>query len=149
MKSIFPILNQAVYTNGSPTTITGAVPTVNTWDITSNPLSFAISVPQGERWLTHIHAESWIAGPNIPTYQTSFGIVLRGATIFSPVQWGGPGSYWHSITAQNDAAWGSCSIDLWLNPGITVVNFGYMRDAGAVSMMRRLINAYPFLGAKV
>lgn len=148
MKSIFPITVQSAYITADSSTKTGLV-TSTSWDVTTAPLSFPIHVPQGERWLTHFHIESYIQGPNAPTYQTSFGVVLRGATIFNPATWGGPGSYWHPIVASGDAAWGSASIDLWLNPGITVVNFGLIRDAGAITVMRRLLNASPFMGMKI
>lgn len=149
MRSIYPLTNPQQYVNGSSGTLTGLTPTVNTWDYTSNPLTFSIHVPQGERWLTHFHIESYIQGPNAPTYQTAFGIVLRGSTSYSPALWGGPGSYWHPINTAGDAAWGSTSIPIWLNPGITVCHFGYARDAGAVTLMRRLIQGLPYLGMKI
>lgn len=151
MKDIFPITGyRGDFTSADSTTRSSLVtPTVNAWDFTQALMNFPIQVPQGERWLCHFHAESYIASPNVPTYQCGFGICLRGATRFDPSTWGGPGMYWHPCITAGDAAWGSASIDLWLNPGITVCNFGLIRDAGAITVMRRLIQAYPIMGMKV
>lgn len=151
MRALFPILasTRQSYYNGDTATYASLTPTVNTWDDTTNRLGFQIHVPAGERWLTHFDLASYIAGPNIPTYQTAFGLVLKGATRYEPSRWGGPGSYWHGVATQGDAAWGACSIPLWLNPGITVCNFAVARDAGAVTVMRREIRASPYLGMKI
>jgi hypothetical protein len=152
MRTIFPIIPSArtAYWNGDTANYTGLVPNVNAWDDTAgNRLGFTIHVPVGERWLTHFDLEGFIQGPNVPTYQCGFGVVLKGATRFEPATIGSPGSYWLGVAAQNDAAWGACSIPLWLNPGLTVANFAIRRDAGAVTIARRQIRASPYLGMKI
>lgn len=151
MRSLFPIISTAErgYVAQDPTNRPSLTPAVNAWDVTTTPLSVAIHVPAGERWLTHFDLASFISGPNAPTYQCAFGVVLRGATHFDPVLWAGPGSYHLSVQTAGDTAWGACSIPLWLSPGITVANFGVARDAGAVTLARRSIRATPYLGMKL
>lgn len=151
MRSIFPLLPFTYYQSADGTLFTGLVPTANTPDITSNPLNFTIHVPPAERWLVNFNLSSWIQGPNAPSYQCGFGLVLRGATVFTPptVTSGAPWWYWLGIATAGDQAWGQCNPMMWLNPGETICHFGYGRDAGAVSLQRRRITAQPLLGMKI
>jgi hypothetical protein len=126
------------------------VPTVGTWDITTVPLTVPVSVPVGERWLCQVNMQSYIQGPNVPSYQCAFGIVLTGATVFQPpsITQTTPWSYHLGIATAGDAAWGFVSACMWFSPGYTTVNFAHGRDAGAVTLAHRRMSVLPMLSMR-
>lgn len=149
MKTIQPWQTAFAYWNNDGNQYSNLVPTVNQFDHTTNLLGFTVTVPGGERWLMSWTMAAWIQGPNVPTYQTAFGLCLVGATILLPPTVAGPTpwSYWHSVIAQGDAAWGSCAGCVWINPGATSFRFGVGRDAGALNIARRQLSANPIAKA--
>jgi hypothetical protein len=125
-------------------------PTVGTWDWTTVPLALPVNVPQGERWLCQVNLQSFIAGPNVPSYQCAFAIVLTGATVFQPpsVTQTTPWSYHLGIATAGDAAWGFVSAPMWFNAGQTIVNFAHGRDAGAVTLAHRKMSVLPMMSMR-
>jgi hypothetical protein len=107
-----------------------------------------IVVPPDERWICGISWYSYLRGTNPPTYTVACGVLLEGATVFTPPAGSGghPFKTLLSITSAGDALEMPGSAIAVLNPGSTRVRLRFTKDTNVpMDCGRRQIAVQPFM----